>query len=137
MEYLTTGKLAKASGVKLETVRFYERQGLLPKPARTSAGYRCFSPVAVQRIQFIKRAQVLGFTLTEIKELLALSSAAGVSCGTVRESANAKIKDIEDRIRSLQSMRRALGRLARTCSGEGPISKCPILESLAHPKEEP
>ena len=136
METLTTGKLAKAGGVNLETIRFYERQGLLPKPARTSAGYRTFAASTVQRIRFIKRAQVLGFTLAEIKELLALSSPARVSCGTVREKAEAKIKDIEDRIISLQAMHQALTELAESCSGKGPISKCPIMESLTHQTEE-
>lgn len=136
MEVLTIGKLAKAAGVNLETVRFYERQGLLPKPARTSVGYRAFTPDMVRRIRFIKRAQILGFTLAEIKDLLTLSSTTRSSCGTVREKAEAKLKDIDERITSLQAMHQALTRLSKSCSGKGPISKCPILESLTEAEEE-
>ena len=135
MNTLTSGKLARASGVNLETIRFYERQNLLSKPPRTAGGYRAFPADAVQRVRFIRRAQTLGFSLREIKELLALSVVRGVSCATVRERAERKIKEIEGKIASLEAMRKALRKLAGACAGRGPVSRCPILECLGSEKE--
>lgn len=129
-ETLTIGELARRAGVNLDTVRYYERRRLLPKPARSASGYRRFPPELVRRIRFIKHAQALGFTLTEIKELLALRVDPDTSCAEVRSRARAKVSDIEQKIRSLEGMKRALGQLAETCSGRGPVSDCPILENL-------
>lgn len=133
---LRTGELAKLAGVNLETIRFYERTGLLPKPARSESGYRSFSPGEVRRIQFIKRAQELGFSLGEIRELLALRVQPGASCADVRRRAEAKMSDIDQKIRTLRTIRRALARLASSCGGRGPIGECPILDALEGKTEE-
>lgn len=137
MSGLTTGELAKQGGVNLESIRFYEREKLLPKPPRTANGYRMFSGDAVRRVQFIKRAQELGFSLREIKELLALRIEPGTSCADMRQKAEAKLTDIDRKIRDLKRMKRALGRLAVTCPGRGAMSDCPILESLDAPRTAP
>lgn len=136
MRPLTTGTLAKASGVNLETIRFYERERLLEKPPRTASGYRVFPADAVQRVRFIKRAQALGFTLQEIRELLALSGARNASCESIRSRAESKVEDIEERIQSLKSIKKALLRLTESCSGQGSAAHCPILECLNSDKEE-
>jgi MerR family mercuric resistance operon transcriptional regulator len=130
MEGLTIGRLAREGQVNVETIRYYERRGLLPRPPRQPSGYRMFPPSAVQVLRFVKTAQVLGFSLKEIKELLALRIQPGRSCADVRGRAERKIGEIDQKIRTLQSMRKALVRLAAACSGRGPVSDCPILESL-------
>ena len=135
-DYITTSELAKRGGVNLETIRYYERVGLLPKPPRSGAGYRQFSPESVRRVRFIKRAQELGFSLKEIKELLALRIAAGSTRAEVRKRAEAKIADIEGKVQHLRAMKKTLVRLVETCCGSGPASECPILESLSLEKEK-
>jgi MerR family mercuric resistance operon transcriptional regulator len=116
--------------VNLETVRYYERRGLLARPPRTAAGYRAFAPEAVRRLRFVKRAQALGFSLKEIKDLLSLRAMPKAQCADVRARAAAKITEIDAKIRTLQAMRKALQRLTAACSGRGSVSQCPILESL-------
>lgn len=135
MTGLSTGELAKQGGVNLESIRFYEREGLLAKPPRTAAGYRMFSVDDARRVRFIKRAQELGFSLREIKELLALRFDPDTSCGDVRQKAEAKLTDIDQKIRDLQRMKKALARLTTACPGRGGIDDCPILETLdsTHP----
>jgi Hg(II)-responsive transcriptional regulator len=130
MEGMSTAKAARLGGVNVETIRYYERHGLVPKPPRTRAGYRIFSDDAVQRLQFIKRAQELGFSLKEIKELLSLRVRRGSSCADVRKKAETKIADVDDKIRHLQEIRAALIELTNTCSGRGPIDTCTILQGL-------
>ena len=130
MERLTIGELAKQGEVNPETIRYYERQGLLPRPPRTPSGYRQFPSDSVRRVRFIKRAQELGFSLREIKELLALRTTAGATSADVRERATAKIADIEGKIETLRAMKKALAQLTAACCGEGSVSECPILESL-------
>src|SRR5436309_6923707 len=127
---LTIGKLAQLGGVNLETVRYYEREGLLPKPPRTTAGYRIFSRDAARRLQFIKRAQGLGFSLIEIRELLSLRTKRDTRHADVRSRAEAKIVDIDQKIRILQRMKRALRTLTERCEACAPSTTCPILESL-------
>jgi len=117
-------------GVNLETIRYYERRGLLPKPPRTPAGYRTFDAAALRRLRFIKQAQALGFSLKEIKELLALRVDPRTSCADVRRRAEAKIADVEAKLRVLRTMKRALVQLTAACAGRGPVSACPILETL-------
>lgn len=134
MDHLTIGTVAKEAEVNLQTIRYYEREGLLPEPPRRPSGYRMFSSDSVRRVRFIKRAQELGFSLAEIKELLALRVDAKTSCAEVRERAQAKIADVEEKIRNLQAIKKALDRLTKVCTGRGPVSECPILESL-DPKE--
>ncbi len=130
MDGLMIGEVAKQGGVNLETIRYYEREGLIAKPPRSNAGYRAFPIDAVRRIRFIKQAQELGFSLKEIKELLALRVSHDATAADVKERAEAKIKDIEQKIQTLRVMKKALLRLSATCCGEGSVSECPILESL-------
>ena len=130
VEKLTISRLAQLGGVNLETIRYYERQGLLPAPPRTAAGYRVFPREAARRLRFIKRAQELGFSLNEIRELLALRIKVGAKQADMRKRAEAKITDIEQKIRTLQAMKNALRQLTERCEGCGPLSECPILESL-------
>ena len=134
MDQLTIGTLAKEAQVNLQTIRYYEREGLLAEPPRRASGYRIFSWDAVRRVRFIKRAQELGFSLAEIKELLALRVDANTSCAEVRERARGKISEVEKKIRALQTIRKALVVVTSNCTGRGPVSTCPILDSL-DPKE--
>lgn len=127
---LTIGRLARLGGVNLETVRYYERQGLLPKPPRTAAGYRMFPAEAAYRLRFIKRAQELGFSLHEIRELLSLRMQPGTKASDIRARAQAKIADVDENIRALEGIRKMLRVSSDRCDGCGPLSDCPILESL-------
>ena len=124
------GELAEQSQVNLQTVRYYEREGLLPKPPRLASGYRVFSRDAVRRVRFIKRAQELGFSLKEIKELLSIRVDPRSDCADVQKLATAKLADIDQKIRTLQAMKRVLTKLATACPGRGPSTECPILESF-------
>ena len=130
MNRLTTSEVAKQGGVNLETVRYYERRGLLPKPPRNATGYRAFEPDAVRRLRFIRHAQALGFSLHEIKDLLALRVKAGVSSADVRRRAEAKLVDIDEKLKTLRAIKKVLTRFTESCSGAGPISRCPILAAL-------
>ena len=130
MEGLKVGEVAKRAAVNLQTIHYYEREGLLLRPPRTASNYRMYTMDAVRRVRFIKRAQELGFALSDIKELLSLRAAPGTRCGDVRQQARAKLQDIEEKIGTLQRMRRALTKLIGECSGRGPITACPILEAL-------
>jgi MerR family transcriptional regulator, copper efflux regulator len=131
METLTIGRLAERAGVGVETIRFYERQGLIAEPRRTAAGYRQYAPGEVSRLRFIRRGQELGFSLSEIRELLALRAQASAGCSDVRLRTQQKIESIADRIRDLERMKHALMELRDACDGEGPLSECPVLEMLA------
>ena len=122
--------MAERGGVNLQTIRYYEREGLLPKPPRLKSGYRMFPETAVQRVRFIKRAQELGFQLSEVRQLLSIQIDPAKEWSDVQRLAKAKVEDIEARIRTLQSMRRVLSNLADACPGRGPSSECPILESM-------
>ena len=131
---ITIGAVAKEAEVNLQTIRYYEREGLLPSPPRRPSGYRMFPESTVRRVRFIKRAQEIGFSLSEIKDLLALRINEGRGSAEVRALAQEKIADIEQKIRTLQAMKKALGKVTERCPGCGPVSECPILESL-DPKE--
>lgn len=126
----TIGALARASGVGVTTLRYYERAGLLPKPARSDSNYRLYPAATAARIRFIRRAQQLGFTLAEINELLGLRVSARATCADVRTRAEAKVADIEARIRSLRRMSRALAKLAEECGQPHPACACPLLDRL-------
>lgn len=130
METVTIGQLARKAQVHVETVRYYERRGLVTKPPRSIANYRLYPEETVRRLRFIKHAQALGFSLKEIKELLSLRAAPRTRCTAVRERAVTKIRDIEDKIRAFQAMKKALTKLVAECTGHGPITDCPILDSL-------
>lgn len=127
---LTVGRIARLAEVGIPTMRFYERAELLPKPTRTAANYRLYPEDVVTRIRFIRRAQQLGFTLKEIKDLLELRVSRRASCAEVRSRAEAKISDIKARIHSLQQMSRALTKLADECEARGGSTGCPLLEFL-------
>lgn len=131
MNELTIGQLAQQAQVNVETVRYYERRGLLPAPPRRKSGYRQYSLQDVAYLQFIRRAKTLGFSLTEIADLLALRVDPETTCGDVRERATRKIADVEAKIQALTRIKRALEQLVAVCSGQGPMSECPILEALA------
>jgi MerR family mercuric resistance operon transcriptional regulator len=130
MKRLTIGQIAKASHVNIETVRYYERCGLIPKPPRSESGYRLYSEEVINLIRFIKHAKALGFSLREIRELLSLRVEEGVSCAQVKDKAEAKITEIEERIQSLKRMKNALLKLTKECTGKGPVKECPILDAL-------
>jgi MerR family mercuric resistance operon transcriptional regulator len=130
MKSLTIGRLAGEAGINLETVRYYEREGLLPKAPRSASGYRLFPTDATRRLRFIRRAQELGFSLKEIRELLALRVSPRTTSAEIRKRAEAKIADIEGKIKSLESMSKSLRKLTKSCGGCAPLSECPILESL-------
>ena len=130
MKPLTIGQVARSAGVGIETVRFYERQGLLEEPARKESGYRQYPEDVVARLRFIKRAKELGFSLKEIKELLVLRVDPDTTCAEVKSRAEAKIADVEEKIQALQRIKKALVQLTTVCRGRGPTSECPILDAL-------
>ena len=130
MDNMTIGKVARAANTGVETIRYYEREGLIAAPARSGSGYRQYVPDVIRRLHFIREAKDLGFSLKEIKELLSLRVEPGRSCGEVKAHAERKIADVEQRIASLVRMKRALAKLATTCSGRGPTSECPILAAM-------
>lgn len=130
MATLTISKLAKAAGVELSTIRYYERRGLVTPAARRSSGYREYGSDAVRKVRFIRHAQALGFSLEDIAELLALRIDAGGSCADVRQRSQRKLVDIAEKIASLSRMRLALEKLVKSCSQDGPSSACPILGAI-------
>jgi MerR family copper efflux transcriptional regulator len=125
------GEVAKAAGIGIDAVRFYEREGLIPTPDRRPSGYRDYAPTVVLSLHFIRRAKELGFSLREVGELMSLERDERASAADVRELAHRKLVDIETRITSLQRMRRALRKAVESCPGEGPTSGCSILRALA------
>lgn len=127
---LTIGQLAKRIGVNVQTIRYYERLKLLEPSARRLSGYRLYSQEEKRRLQFIKNAQTLGFTLREIAELLAFRVTSTVRCGEVREKARAKLVQVESKVDDLQALARALNSLIRACRVGQPTGHCPILMSL-------
>ncbi len=130
MEYLTTGGLARKTGVKIDTVRYYEKRGLIPKPARKDSGYRMFKEDAVKRIVFIKHAQEIGFSLQEIEELLFLRVSSKTTCREVKKRTEAKIAEVEGKILNLQRIKRALQKMTDICRTNKRIGDCPILDML-------
>ncbi len=131
MKVLTIGKVANQAGIGIETVRFYEREGLIAEPPRDeSSGYRHYPEDTIARLRFVRKAKELGFSLKEIRDLLSLKAKRLGSCADVRSRATDKIEDIDQKIAVLQAMRKALTGLVEECSGKGPRSECPILNAL-------
>lgn len=126
----TIGGVARAAGVNVETVRYYQRTGLVPVPKRIYGSFRDYPPEIATRVRFIKRAQQLGFTLAEVKNLLALEY--GQNCMKAQGLAATKLATVEARIADLQRMRRTLKDLIAQCGAGGGRVKCPIIETLAH-----
>ena len=132
---LKIGEVASQTGVSVEAVRYYERLGLLPEAPRSRSGYRQFDAQAVRWLGFIQRAQELGFSLWEIREMLALWQAPEGSAAQVRDMARTKISEVEAKIRDLVEIRDALEAVTSSCTGAGPAADCPILHVLAEPAD--
>jgi MerR family copper efflux transcriptional regulator len=128
--HITIGAVARRAGVGIDTIRYYEREGLLPQPQRRASGYRDYGLDAVERLRFIRRAKDLGFTLEGIRELLALSTDRERGVKSVKQRAEARLGEVEQRIRELQRMKRGLKQLIDACPGHGPLEHCPILRAL-------
>lgn len=130
-ESFAIGELARRAGVNIQTVRYYERRGLLDEPRRRESGYRIYDSSVLERLRFIRRAQELGFTLGEIGDLLALRMEPSTTAGAVRARAERKIAEIEGKMHDLSRIRDALTHLAGRChGGRGPTGDCPLLEAL-------
>lgn len=130
MEGLSIGQIADAAGVGVETVRFYERKGLIEQPPRRSARHRRFSLETVARIRFIRGAQNLGFSLKEIAELLALRIGPDTTEAEVKARAEAKVAEVTAKMHDLQQMRDTLLKLIGACEGTGPVEDCPIMKAF-------
>lgn len=130
MKLMKIGEVAKQAAVGIETIRYYEREGLLAEPQRRPSGYRQYDESVVARLQFIRRAKELGFTLAEIKELLGYWFETNTRCEHVRQRAGQKITDIEEKIRSLQKMKRSLKKVISECESGASIGDCPLLAGI-------
>jgi MerR family copper efflux transcriptional regulator len=127
---LTISRLAKATGVGIDTVRYYERNGLLPEPPRRASGYRAYRDEDVQRLRFIRRAKQLGFSLEEIRGLLELSVQNEQGVPGVHATAAARLAELDARIEELERVRNGLRQLVDACPGHGTPHECPILKAL-------
>ena len=125
------GELAKRAEVPIDTVRYYEREGLIPPPVRRASGYRDYLDADVDRLRFMRRAKGLGFTLQEIRELLSLTALAEDDMSALNARAQAKLQDVEGRIQSLIRVRDALQSLVTACPGHGALNRCPIMAALS------
>jgi len=130
MGEFTIGKVAKAAGVGVETVRFYEREGLVPQPKKPQNGFRHYPPETVERIRFIREAQNLGFALRETAELLSLRADPAADCAHVRRRAEMKLHDVNKKAQRLAEIRRALETLIAACPSQGSTAVCSILDAL-------
>ena len=115
----------------MQALIHYERKGVLPAPPRTDSNHRRYSPEAIRRVRFVKSAQALGFRLSEIKELLALTARRDATCNDIRDKVQQKIASIEEKMSALAAIRQDLAKLVERCPGEAPVSACPIVDSLA------
>ena len=122
--------MAAEAGIGVETIRFYERKGLIRQPSRKARGRRHYPADAVERLTFIRQAKDLGFSLREVKDLLWIRDEKGATCADVRRRAEAKVADVEERIAALKKMRNSLVVLMHACDGRAPVAKCPIVLSL-------
>lgn len=129
MPHLTIGKLAKQSGIKIETIRYYERSGLMKPPARSAGGYRLYQEQDAARLRFIVRAKALGFSLEEVGQLMHLSE-GDADRAEVKALTQKKLQMIESKISDLQRMRDVLHDLSGQCSGQGTTDGCPIIAAL-------
>jgi DNA-binding transcriptional MerR regulator len=131
MADFSIGRLAALTGVKVPTVRFYEQNGLVPSPRRTQGGQRRYDQQAVRRLNFIRHARDLGFSVEDIRQLLALSEQPTMSCEAAIEIANHHLRQIEGKIAGLRLIRSELKRMIAACDG-GSVADCRILEAIAH-----
>jgi MerR family mercuric resistance operon transcriptional regulator len=131
MHDMTIGKAARSAGVGVETIRFYERKGLIQQPRKPAeSGFRIYPQETVARIRFIRQAQELGFSLREVRELLELRADPDTDAGAVQARATAKLDDVKAKIRQLQHIGEALERLIAACPGDGEVGCCTIIEAL-------
>ena len=130
MGKISIGKLANQAKVNIETIRYYERRGLIAAPPRNKSGHRQYSTEAVRRTEFIKRCQSLGFSLNEIQDILELRMTQQSTCADMKLRVTEKLATVEKKLNELIQIRDALTRLEKKCTGSGPIGKCPILEEL-------
>jgi len=132
MTLITIGQVAKKTKVNIETIRYYEHLGILPKPNRNpNSGYRQYKENIIERLNFIKHAKELGFSLNEIKSLFALRVKSNSTCGDVKKRTEMKIIDIDEKIKTLQKMKTALKKLVGQCKGKGPVGECPIIDAFS------
>lgn len=124
------GQIAKKSGISIETIRYYEKEGLLEKPHRKESGYRQYNDNVIERLSFIQQAKSLGFTLAQINELLSLEVKQGTTSKDIKNIAQSKLVDIEEKIKMLKKMQKTLKELVTQCNGKGPVEKCPILNAI-------
>lgn len=125
------GQLAKRAGVAVDTVRYYEHKGILPEPERRASGYRRYVEDDVARLRFVRRGKALGFTLAEIRDLLALSGRRADDMAGLKTAATEKLADVERKLDELTRIRDGLQALVASCPGHGPLDHCPILAALA------
>jgi Hg(II)-responsive transcriptional regulator len=131
MDHMSVGELAKSAGVHTETIRYYEREGLMPEPDRTSGGHRMFANSDLTRLHFIQRAKACGFTLREVKELLYLRESDLATCTDVREKAEQKLAETDRKLKSLTELRKHLKQLIEDCpGGDDPVDCCNIIKDL-------
>jgi MerR family copper efflux transcriptional regulator len=128
MDSMGIGTLARRAGVRIDTVRYYEKNGLLAPRSRLASGYRRYGELEVARLRFIRRSQALGFTLKEVRDLLSLSAQKDVA--RVKKRAQAKLEDVNERIAALEKVRDGLSTLIAACPGHGRAEHCPILNAL-------
>ncbi len=133
MKSLTIGQLAAAAGVNVETVRYYERIKLMPPPARTASGYRAYEEGHIRRLAFIRRARELGFSIEQIRALLALAEPSRISCAEVRDIARAHLDDVRLKLADLARLENILADTISRCSDD-PAPSCPVLDMLATPR---
>lgn len=126
---LSIGELARATDTKVETVRYYERIGLLPKPGRTNANYRAYGAAELGRLSFIRRARDLGFSIDQVRALLDLSDDRTRDCATIDEIAGAHLREVDRKIADLVALRRELAALVSSCAG-GTVAECRIIDAL-------
>lgn len=124
------GEVSKQIGISVEAIRFYEKQGLIDKPSRNASGYRDYPHEIVEHVLFIKRAKELGFSLKEINGLMSLRYTPGTTCDDIKKQAEAKIEDIDRKMADLQNIRKILVKLVSSCPSQGPVSECPIIQSI-------
>ncbi|MBK8214343.1 MAG: heavy metal-responsive transcriptional regulator [Myxococcales bacterium] len=134
---MSIGELARRAGVAVDTLRYYERLGLLEPAGRTKTGYRRFGPEAEERLGFIGRAKSLGFTLADVAELLRLRARPGAPCAAVREKAREQLAVVDQKLAELSRLRAAVAALVGACQGDRAVERCSILEALARPTLEP
>jgi MerR family mercuric resistance operon transcriptional regulator len=136
MDSMTIGKAAGRAGVGVETIRYYERRGLIEQPPKPSgAGFREYPKATVERVRFIRQAQEIGFSLREIEELLSLRADPSADCADVREQAMAKLAEVDHKIERLEEVRDALEALIAACPGSGALRACSIMEALTDTRE--